>query len=115
MTTAIDPAQLPTTIRDHLAAHVAGDTDTALRAFTPDAVVVDDGATYRGTAEVRGFLSGAGKEYTYTTTLIAAERISDDEWVAVNHLEGNFPGGVVDLRYRYTLRGDRIAALTIAP
>jgi hypothetical protein len=32
-----------------------------------------------------------------------------------NRLEGNFPGGVVDLRYEFTLSIDRISALTIAP
>jgi hypothetical protein len=35
--------------------------------------------------------------------------------VGRNRLEGNFPGNVVDLRYEFTLAGDRISALTIAP
>jgi hypothetical protein len=35
--------------------------------------------------------------------------------VAVNHLEGSFPGGVVDLAYRFTMDGDLIAELVIAP
>jgi hypothetical protein len=29
------------------------------------------------------------------------------------HLEGNFPGGTVDLRYRFGLRDGRIAELRI--
>ena len=45
--TSIQLDQLPATIRGYLAAHDAGDADTALRAFTPTAVVVDDGVTYR--------------------------------------------------------------------
>jgi ketosteroid isomerase-like protein len=106
---------LPTPIRSFLAAHVARDAETALRAFIPDAVVVDDGSTYRGTAEVRDFLSRAGSEFTYTTTLIGVEQLPDEEWVAVNRIEGDFPGGVADLRYRFTMRGELIAALTIAP
>ena len=44
-----------------------------------------------------------------------AERVDDAHWVATNRLEGDFPGGVVDLAYRFTLRGDRIAGLHIAP
>jgi hypothetical protein len=32
-----------------------------------------------------------------------------------NHLEGNFPGGVVDLRYQFALAGDLISTLTISP
>jgi hypothetical protein len=31
------------------------------------------------------------------------------------HLEGNFPGGQVDLTNRFTLRGDRIVGLEIVP
>jgi len=30
------------------------------------------------------------------------------------HLVGDFPGGEADLGFRFTLAGDRIAALTIA-
>ena len=113
--TGIRPDQLPATIREYLAAHLRRDTDAALRAFTPAAVVVDDGTTYRGTEEIRGFLSRAGAEFTYTTTLVAAERTDDAHWVATNRLEGDFPGGVVDLRYRFAMDGDLVAELVIAP
>jgi ketosteroid isomerase-like protein len=115
MTTAIDPTDLPAVIRDYLTAHHRRDAGTALRAFTPDAVVVDDGSTYRGTAEVRRFLTKAGSEFTYTTALTGAQRTSDSAWVATHHLEGDFPGGVVDLHYRFNLRDDLIESLTIAP
>ncbi|GAB2608738.1 hypothetical protein Aab01nite_60650 [Paractinoplanes abujensis] len=107
--------QLPATIRDYLTAHAARDTETALRAFAPDAVVVDEGKTFRGPDEIAGFLADAGAQYTYTSELIGAQRIDDAHWVATNHLEGNFPGGVVDLNYRFTLAGDLIAELVIAP
>jgi hypothetical protein len=113
--TSIRPDELPTPVRGFLAAHVARDAGTALRAFTPTAVVVDDGTTYRGTDEIGTFLSRAGAEFSYTTTLVAAERIDDAHWIAVNRLEGDFPGGVVDLRYRFAMDGDLVAELVIAP
>jgi ketosteroid isomerase-like protein len=113
--TSIPTDQLPATIRGYLAAHGAGDADAALRAFTPTAVVVDEGIPYRGHDGIRTFLGKAGAEYTYTTALVGAERTDDDHWVAVNHLEGDFPGGVADLRYRFAMDGDRIAELVIAP
>ncbi|MCZ2805171.1 nuclear transport factor 2 family protein [Modestobacter sp. VKM Ac-2983] len=113
--TRIQLDQLPATIRGYLAAHDAGDADTALRAFSPTAVVVDDGLTYRGTEEIRRFLAKAGAEFTYTSTLVAAERSDDAHWVATKHLEGDFPGGVVDLRYRFVMDGDCIRELLIAP
>ena len=107
--------QLPATIRGFLAAHAARDVDAALRAFTPTAVVVDDGTTYRGSEEIRDFVSGAGAEFTYTTELVGTERVDDRHWVAVHRIEGDFPGGVADLRYSFTLDGDLVAELIIAP
>ena len=113
--TGIRPDQLPAPILGFLAAHVARDADAALRAFAPTAVVVDDGTTHRGTEEVRRFLSRAGAEFRYTTDLVAAQRIDGAHWVATHRLEGDFPGGVVDLRYRFAMDGDLIAELVIAP
>ncbi|WP_369255222.1 nuclear transport factor 2 family protein [Geodermatophilus amargosae] len=112
--TGIRPDQLPAPIRGYLAAHAARDADAALRAFTPTAVVVDDGTTHRGTEEIRRFLSRAGAEFSYTTELVGAQRVDDAHWVAVNRLEGDFPGGVVELGYRFVMDGDLIAELDIA-
>ena len=114
-TTTIDLTQLPATIRTYLAAHAAKEVDAAARAFDPDAVVTDEGHTFRGATQVREFLEKAGGQYTYTTDLVGAERVDDDPWVAVNRLEGDFPGGVVELRYAFTLVDDMISELVIAP
>jgi hypothetical protein len=103
-------------IRTYLAAHAAGDPDSAIGSFAPDPVVVDDGRTFAGTVRVREFLERAGSEYTFTTELVGAERVDDTHWVARVRLEGDFPGGVADLAYRFTLAaGDSIAELVIAP
>lgn len=114
MTTPQEIDQLPPTARRFLAAHRTRDVEAALPAFAPDAVVVDDGTTYRGTDEIRRFLSKAGSEFTYTTTLIGVER-DDRSWVATNRLEGDFPGGVAVLRYRFTIDRDLVTELVIAP
>ncbi len=113
--TSIPPTDLPAAIRGFLAAHAAHDADAALPAFTPAPVVVDDGRTYRGTGEVRRFVSGAGSAYRYTSELLGAERVDDAHWVVAHRLTGDFPGGVVDLRYRFAMAGERIAELVIAP
>jgi hypothetical protein len=113
--TSVDPAELPTTVRAYLAAHDSRDVDAALACCTDDAVVVDEGRTYRGRLEIAGWLRRSASEYTYTSTLAGAARIDEQRWIATNHLEGDFPGGVVDLDFRFTLRGDRIAELVIAP
>lgn len=111
----IEPTQLPATIRAYLAAHAADELDAAARTFAPTAEVTDEGHTYRGAEEVQEFLHKGGSQYTYTTELIGAERRDDQHWVAVNRLEGDFPGGLVDLRYRFTLTDDLISELVIAP
>ncbi|SDL83316.1 SnoaL-like domain-containing protein [Geodermatophilus siccatus] len=113
--TSIQPSELPATIRGFLAAHAARDVDVAIRAFTPTAVVVDQGQTFRGSDEVRDFLRNAGAEFTYTTELVGVRRIDGTRWVTVNRLEGNFPGGVAELQYRFAMGGDLIAELVIAP
>ena len=111
--TTIEPADLPATIRTFLAAHAAREVDAAARAFTSDAFIVDQGETFRGSERVRHFVEHAGSEFTYTTELVGARHADERHWVAVIHIEGDFPGGVADLAYRFTLRGDLISELTI--
>jgi hypothetical protein len=107
--------QLPPTISAYLAAHTARDVDAALRAFSVDGSVTDEGHTFHGTEEILSFLTKAGSEFRYTTELIGATRVDDAHWVATNRLEGDFPGGVVELDFRFTLADNLIAELVIAP
>jgi hypothetical protein len=114
-TQPVDPAELPETITRYLDAHRVHDTLTAISTFTSDAVVIDDGNTYTGTAAIEKWLTRSATEYTYTTELTAAHRTEASHYVVTNHLEGDFPGGQVDLRYQFTLNGGLIKNLTIEP
>ena len=111
----IQPDQLPPVVRSYLTAHTARDLDTALRLFAPDAAVVDQGQTFRGVYEIGVFLGGAGAGFTYTTELIGAQHVDDTHWIATHRLEGDFPGGVAELDYRFAVEGDLITELVIAP
>ena len=113
--TRIVPTDLPHPISAYLAAHTARDVDAALDLCTEDVAVIDEGNTYRGRDAVADWMRRSAGEYTYTSELIGAERIDETHYVAVHHLVGNFPGGVVDLRFAFTLRDGHVAALTIAP
>ena len=108
------PDQLPPTIREYLAAHAGRDVDAAIRAFSVTGSVTDVDQTFRGTEEILRFLNQAGAEFRYTTELIGALRVDDAHWVVTNRLEGDFPGGVAELDYRFTLADDLIAQLVIA-
>ena len=106
---------LPDAVTGYLVAHQARDLDAAMRHYTVDAAVTDEGQTYIGHDEIHAWLARSASEYTYTTELISATRAGDDRFDAVHHLEGNFPGGVVDLHFRFTLRDGLISRLVIEP
>ncbi|MEW2287312.1 nuclear transport factor 2 family protein [Streptomyces sp. NPDC047841] len=114
-TTAPGTHELPGVVHRYLEAHTARDTAAAVAALTADATVTDDGHTYRGRAAVAQWLDGAASEYTYTTELLSAHRDAADHFTVTQRLRGDFPGGTVDLRFRFTLDGDLISRLTIAP
>lgn len=110
----LEQPDLPEVIARYQAAHDARDTPLALATFAPAATVVDDGRTHRGTDEIRAWLSTEASEYTFTRTTLGA-RPEGAGWRVVSHLEGDFPGGVVDLRYRFELADGLITRLEIAP
>jgi hypothetical protein len=105
---------LPDTITKYLTSHTARDADTAMQWYAENADVTDDGKTYHGRDEIRAWFGSAASEYTFTTELIATRKIDDTTYVATHHLEGDFPGGTVDLDFTFTLEDDRIVRLVIA-
>jgi hypothetical protein len=105
----------PDVIRRYLEAHDRRDTDAALSAFARDAHVLDDGHEYRGLDAIRDWLARASTQSTYTRTFLDASAEAPNLWLVRNRLEGNFPGGVVDLRYQFRLVDGLIADLTIVP
>ena len=83
--------------------------------FTSNAQVTDDGRTYRGRDEILGWLAGPASEYTTTSTQLSAEGTDSTVTVEIR-IEGNFPGGVVDLRNTFALDpSGLITTLSIAP
>lgn len=106
---------LPGVVTEYLTAHRERDSHAAITAFTHDATVTDDGETYTGAAAIESWLNRSASEYTYTTVLTGVHSIDASHYTAVHRLEGDFPGGVVDLRYQFTLRDGRIQRLVIEP
>ncbi|MDQ1032553.1 ketosteroid isomerase-like protein [Streptomyces umbrinus] len=106
---------LPEAITRYLTAHRDHDTATAVTAFTDDATVVDDGHTYEGVAAIGGWLGRAATEFTFTVQLTDARQTDADHYIATQHLEGDFPGGTVDLHNRFTLRDGLVERLVIEP
>ncbi|MEN0084437.1 MAG: nuclear transport factor 2 family protein [Leifsonia sp.] len=110
-----DPEQLPAPVRRYLDARRARSSASLSSVFAPDARVVDEDAEHLGLAAVEEWFRASGSEYTYTTTYLRQTADAPDRWTVVAHLEGDFPGGEVDLHHRFRLAGDRIADLVIEP
>jgi ketosteroid isomerase-like protein len=107
--------ELPQAIATYQSAHDVHDIDRAMATFTSDAVVEDEDQQWVGADQIRSWLRKTSSEYTYTRTLLGVEALTPDSWLVRNRLDGNFPGGTVELRYEFTLDGDLISKLTIAP
>ncbi|MFI7124763.1 nuclear transport factor 2 family protein [Nonomuraea sp. NPDC050153] len=106
---------LPGTITAYLAAHRDADIAAQLGLFAADAAVVDEGHTHTGTTAIAAWMNRSAGAYTYTITPIAAEQSGEGDYTVTQHLAGDFPGGVVDLRFRFTLRAGLIRRLVIEP
>jgi hypothetical protein len=107
--------ELPATITRYLTAHATKDVATAITAFAADAVVTDEGQNYRGRDQIRDWLGGAAISYTFTTEVTGATTLDSAHIDVVQHLEGDFPGGIADLHFRFTMDGTLISRLVIEP
>ena len=109
---------LPDTIKTFMTAVDAREADRALATLTPDAVVTDEGHDYAGHDAIGSWVATAASEYTYTTEITGAtvlERETDTIFDVAQHLEGDFPGGVANLHYRFSLDGALISRVVIEP
>ncbi|WP_210569127.1 nuclear transport factor 2 family protein [Streptomyces sp. GESEQ-4] len=106
---------LPEVITRYLNAHRAHDTAGAITAFTREATVIDDGHTYEGAEAIGEWLDRSATEFSYTIHLTGAQQTDATRYIATHHLEGDFPGGTVDLRYQFTLHDGLIERLVIEP
>jgi hypothetical protein len=109
------PAAITRFLREADPQHKANAHDL-LAAFATDATVIDDdGSTYTGHDEIHRWRESESSEYTYTVEVSHIEKLDDNRYVVTNRLEGDFPGGVVDVIYRFTLADGLISRLEIAP
>ncbi|GGK74837.1 hypothetical protein Sme01_34410 [Sphaerisporangium melleum] len=106
---------LPGVVAGYFEADARHDIDAFLALFTEDAEVVDEGRTHHGTAEIRAWKQDAASRYQYTVEVLGAEALGENAVLVAGRLTGDFPGGVAELKWRFTLDGDRVHRLEIAP
>ena len=83
--------------------------------FSDDATVVDEGQTRRGRDAIRAWRAEVASKYTYTTEVRAISNPEPGRYVVDGRITGDFPGGVADLSWDFTVAEDRIRRLVIAP
>jgi hypothetical protein len=111
--------QLPPIVTDYLAASDRKDVDAVVACFTDDALVIDEDQEWRGHAGIRRWRETVAAAFEYTVEVLGAVALGAVEGLdrtdVETRLEGNFPGGTVDLTFRFALRGALIASLVIVP
>ncbi|MET4701153.1 ketosteroid isomerase-like protein [Constrictibacter sp. MBR-5] len=104
---------MPAPIAAYFAAD-AKDGAAIARCFAPDAVVSDERNTHVGREAIARWAFEAATKYDFVSEPIGTAQ--DDALVVVtSRVTGTFPGSPIDLRYKFTVDGDVIARLEIAP
>ncbi len=104
---------IPAILDRYVAATNAHDSESLTACFSPDAVVLDEGRTYRGRDEIRAWKEDVTARYKITNTPL------DHEWrgetlAARMRVEGNFPGSPADLTYLLEFRDGLISSFRVA-
>jgi hypothetical protein len=103
---------LPKPIAHFFEAKNAHDVDGALAAFAADASVRDEGQDLTGLEAIRGWIDATTRKYREVASPIGVGQ-DGEQTIVTASVSGNFPGSPVELRYRFTLAGENIAALAI--
>jgi hypothetical protein len=103
--------QVPKPVAAYFTADAQG-AEALVQCFTENAVVKDDGHTYRGKAAIGKWKEDVAAKYQYTCEPFACEQVNGN-CVVTSKLTGNFPGSPLNLRFSFGLEGDKIAALDI--
>ena len=106
---------VPEVIKSYFHFDAPRSIDSLVELFTDDATVVDERVAYHGTADIRAWRTGPASRYTYTTDILGSDALTADRYVVRGRLKGNFPGGTVDVAFEFTIGGDRVRRLEIAP
>ncbi len=105
--------QLAGPIARYLQAANAQDVNAVAACFTSDAVVRDEDRERRGTAEVRAWADEVSQKYRPTVEPLSVTE--QGATIVVGRVSGAFPGSPLELRYVFTLKGEKIVRLEIAP
>ena len=112
-TKTVEPIDLPAPVAAYFAADTTG-AEAVAQCFTDGAVVIDERQEYRGRTAIARWKAGVSAKFRYSVEPLGVH-VSADQTTVTGRVTGDFPGSPVELRYHFTLEGDKIARLEIAP
>ena len=112
-TKTAEPLDLPAPVAAYFVADTTG-ADAVAQCFTDGAVVIDERQEYRGRTAIARWKVEASTKFRYTVERLRV-RVSGGQTTVTGRVTGDFPGSPVELQYHFTLEGDKIARLEIAP
>ena len=112
-TKAVEPIDLPAPVAAYFAAETTG-AQAVAHCFSDGAVVIDERREYRGRTAIARWKAETSAKFRYSVERLGVH-VSGDQTAVTGRVTGDFPGSPVELQYHFTLEGDRIARLEIAP
>ena len=112
-TKTVEPIHLPAPVAAYFAADTTG-AEAVAQCFTDGAVVMDERQEHRGRTAIARWKVEASTKFRYTVERLSVH-VSEDQTTVTGRVTGDFPGSPVELQYHFTLMGDKIARLEIAP
>ena len=103
---------LPLPIETYFYADRRRDSEALLQAFTPDALVRDEGQSHGGCQAIEAWWRAAKTKYQHTAEPIDCTEENGEHRVRAR-VTGDFPGSPAVLTFAFRLRGNRIAHLEI--
>lgn len=105
--------KLPSPVADYVAGANAQDANAVTASFSEDAVVRDEGQTRQGIPAIREWAEEVSRKYRPTVEVLDVAA-TDGRTIVRGRVSGDFPGSPIDLRYAFTLNGEKIARLEIS-
>ena len=103
---------LPEPLPEYFAAANTIDADRIAACFAENSTVHDEKRDFVGRAEIRRWAVDARRKYSFQSEPFAIDGHVDRP-VVTAHVTGNFPGGSVDLSYRFVIVDGAIFSLSI--
>ena len=106
--------ELPKPIAAYIAGSNAHDTNDAGLPFTDDAVVHDENHDHHGLAAIRAWKAETIRKYHPKVEVLDVAQ-EPGRTIVKGKVSGDFLGSPIELRYAFTLKGEKIARLEIVP